>query len=152
MKLTAHERQQLAAIERRLVADEPRLHRALSRMQGRCLPHPSVIHRLRTGRRWRVLAVLVVLMAGITMLVLGAGMGQGPVMWVGVAVAQFGPLITWWLLVRRRSAAPRSPSHGSPRSPLHASPPRQWKPLLRPDSPVRGFAPPGARRKEPDHG
>lgn len=146
MKLTTRERQQLAEIERRLVADEPRLHHALSRMERRSLTRRSLTRSRGTGHRcwWPGLVALAVLGASIVMLVLGARTGQVAVMWAGGALAQFVPLMTWWLLVRRRSPVRRSA--GVPRAPDRCV---GWpaiapmpNPLLRPSSQVNRFPPP----------
>lgn len=116
MNLSTRERQWLAEIERRLIADEPRLHRALSRLSSRPLgvPRtPSVVLGAVLGprvRRWLGVAVLTL---GLVLLLVGALTGLVAVLFTGVGLAQLGPLLAHCLASRRgkaRVAHPRGPS------------------------------------------
>lgn len=106
MNLSARDRRLLAEIERRLIAEEPRLHRALSRRS--CSPlrgeHArEILSGLWRRPRVRTTTVLTVLCAGIAALVVGELAGLVALVLPGAVLAGFGPLLAcWW--IKRRSA------------------------------------------------
>lgn len=109
MKLSERERQCLADIEGHLMADEPRLHRALATASLRPLRAGTRVAAVRAALRSRWTGVVLsalVLATGVALLVAGLVTGAPLMALVGMVAAQVGP---WAVARTRRTRTPAGP-------------------------------------------
>lgn len=114
MSLPARQHRILKEIERDLTETDPRLARALAAGKLPALPWPRLVTANRGFlSRWLWSAVILApLLSGVTLLSLGCAFRAPALMYTGVPLAQFGPLLArCW----RHRVNNRLPGGGSPK-------------------------------------